>query len=68
MFGFFYRLGFGSPLLSPVKLQLEGHSMAFIICIYYINWSALKGFPSLRKTVSPHGKNCDKFSCVFEIL
>ena len=30
--------------------------MAFIICIYYINWSALKGFPSLRKTVSPHGK------------
>lgn len=34
---------------------------------YYIHWSALKGFPPFRKTVSPHMKNYKNISCVFEM-
>ena len=33
---------------------------------YFINWSALWGFPPLRKSVFPHVKNYN-FSCVLEI-
>ena len=35
--------------------------------LYDINWSALQGFPPLRKTVSLHVKNYDNFSRVFEV-
>ena len=34
---------------------------------YYMNWNALEGFPPLKKTVSPHVRNYDNFSPVFEI-
>lgn len=28
-----------------------------VIVLYYINWSALYGFPPIRRGVSPHVKN-----------
>lgn len=34
---------------------------------YYINWSALWRFPPQGKTVSPHLKNYDNFSLLFDI-
>jgi len=41
-----------------------GHCKLILLVVIFINWSALQGFPSLRKTLSPLTKH---FSRVFEI-
>ena len=36
------------------------------IAFHCINWSALQGFPPIRKTMSPQLKNYDNFSRVWD--
>ena len=40
------------------------YNAPLVMLIYYTNWSALYGFPPLRKTVSPLVKNYDTITCV----
>ena len=66
------------PTVMQVRYESPSKSMACTVpvpsndplsekAIYCISWSALQGFPPLRKTISPHVKNYDNFSPVFEI-
>ena len=58
--------------ISPSRLRDCLKANTYSCCkqsskkLYYINWSALQGFLPLRKTMSPHAKNYNTFSCVFE--
>ena len=55
-----------SHLRDCLKANTYSCCKQFSKKLYYINWSTLLGFPPLRKTISPHAKNYNTFSCVFE--